>query len=192
MKPTRASFIRSVPISMPVEEVIERAREAGLDLQPSDIHAARYYMRQAATGSPSPKRTIVQPRIRDTASEANGAANATHDANDAKESREPQQKVIESFFTVRSVDANGKTSPSQARSGREAPARSARVTRDYTETTTPARKTRGKRAVPIQTTLDDSESEEQLRQLIVRLGSARTREIIDEAEALALTVLDED
>jgi hypothetical protein len=33
---------------MPIAEVIERGREIGIELQPSDIHAARYYMRQAA------------------------------------------------------------------------------------------------------------------------------------------------
>jgi len=49
LKPTRASFIRSLPIDMPVEEVIERGREVGLEIQPSDIHAQRYYMREAAT-----------------------------------------------------------------------------------------------------------------------------------------------
>jgi hypothetical protein len=48
LKPTRASFIRSLPISMPVEEVIERGREVGLEIQPSDIHAQRYYMRETA------------------------------------------------------------------------------------------------------------------------------------------------
>ena len=48
LRPTRAGFVRGLPLSMPVEEVIERGREAGIELQPSDIHAARYYMRQAA------------------------------------------------------------------------------------------------------------------------------------------------
>jgi hypothetical protein len=47
LPPTRAGFVRGLPLSMPVEEVIERGREAGIKLQPSDIHAARYYMRKA-------------------------------------------------------------------------------------------------------------------------------------------------
>jgi hypothetical protein len=38
---------------MPVEEVIERGREVGIELQPSDIHAARYYMRQVAAADAS-------------------------------------------------------------------------------------------------------------------------------------------
>jgi hypothetical protein len=48
LKPTRAGFVRGLPLTMPIHEVIERGREAGIELQPSDIHAARYYMRQAA------------------------------------------------------------------------------------------------------------------------------------------------
>jgi hypothetical protein len=50
LRPTRAGFVRGLPLTMPVEEVIERGREAGLELQPSDIHAARYYMRQQGAG----------------------------------------------------------------------------------------------------------------------------------------------
>ena len=46
LKPTRGSFIRSLPLSVPVDEVIERGREIGLSIQPSDVHSARYYMRQ--------------------------------------------------------------------------------------------------------------------------------------------------
>jgi hypothetical protein len=42
LKPTRAGFIRSLPLAMPVEEVIERGRELGIVLQPSDIHALLY------------------------------------------------------------------------------------------------------------------------------------------------------
>jgi hypothetical protein len=54
LRPTRAGFVRGLPLEMPVEEVIERGREVGIELQPSDIHAARYYMRQqAAAGSSS-------------------------------------------------------------------------------------------------------------------------------------------
>lgn len=52
-RPTRAGFVRSLPLTMPVEEVIERGREIGIELQTSDIHAARYYMRQQEAGSAS-------------------------------------------------------------------------------------------------------------------------------------------
>ena len=61
LRPTRASFVRGLPLEMPVEEVIERGREAGIELQPSDIHAARYYMRQvaAADGSSIPQQLLL-------------------------------------------------------------------------------------------------------------------------------------
>jgi hypothetical protein len=48
LKPTRAAFIRGLPEAMPVEEVIERGREMGISINPSDVHSARYYMRQQA------------------------------------------------------------------------------------------------------------------------------------------------
>lgn len=53
LRPTRAGFVRGLPLTMPVEEVIERGREVGIELQPSDIHAARYYMRQVAAAESS-------------------------------------------------------------------------------------------------------------------------------------------
>lgn len=75
---------------MPVEEVIERGREVGIELQPSDIHAARYYMRQmAAAGSSSiPQQLLLggtfvtkrEPR----AGAANGASKATNGSAQAE------------------------------------------------------------------------------------------------------------
>jgi len=61
LRPTRAGFVRGLPLTMPVEEVIERGREAGIELQPSDIHAARYYMRQmqAAESSSIPQQLLL-------------------------------------------------------------------------------------------------------------------------------------
>jgi hypothetical protein len=61
LRPTRAGFVRGLPLTMPVEEVIERGREVGIELQPSDIHAARYYMRQqqAAEGSSIPQQLLL-------------------------------------------------------------------------------------------------------------------------------------
>jgi hypothetical protein len=86
LRPTRAGFVRGLPLTMPVEEVIERGREVGIELQPSDIHAARYYMRQvAAAGSSSiPQQLLLggtfvtkrEPRA--GAAGANGASKATN------------------------------------------------------------------------------------------------------------------
>ena len=65
LKPTRTSFIRSLPENMPVDEVIERGREAGITIQPSDVHSVRYYMRQEAdarlSARPSPVSRVVHP-----------------------------------------------------------------------------------------------------------------------------------
>lgn len=45
-KTTRAGFVRALPITMPVADVIERGREQGLEIKESDVHATRYYMRE--------------------------------------------------------------------------------------------------------------------------------------------------
>ena len=63
LKPTRASFIRSLPIEMPVEEVIERGRELGIVVQPSDVHAARYYMRQASAAEAASKPPTIAQQL---------------------------------------------------------------------------------------------------------------------------------
>jgi hypothetical protein len=91
LRPTRAGFVRGLPLTMPVEEVIERGREVGIELQPSDIHAARYYMRQmaAAESSSIPQQLMLggtfvtkpAPRVGNGAaaktSASNGSANGT-------------------------------------------------------------------------------------------------------------------
>jgi hypothetical protein len=84
LKPTRASFIRSLPESMPIAEVIERGREAGLEIKPSDIHAARYYMRQANGGAASRPVTHIS-----VASAIQTAAAA----NQPVEAKKPRTKV---------------------------------------------------------------------------------------------------
>jgi flagellar biosynthesis GTPase FlhF len=81
LRPTRAGFVRGLPLSMPVEEVIERGREAGIQLQPSDIHAARYYMRQ---GGEAPQQLTLRGTL--SRKSNNGAGGQAHggDANNAK------------------------------------------------------------------------------------------------------------
>jgi hypothetical protein len=64
LKPTRASFIRALPLSMPVDEVIERGREIGISIQPADVHSTRYYMRQEADAQLSAVPTNVARVIR--------------------------------------------------------------------------------------------------------------------------------
>jgi hypothetical protein len=82
LRPTRAGFVRGLPLTMPVEEVIERGREVGIQLQPSDIHAARYYMRQqqAAGGTSIPQQLLLGGTF--TAKRGNGnQAHAVDGAN---------------------------------------------------------------------------------------------------------------
>lgn len=88
LRPTRAGFVRGLPLTMPVGEVIERGREVGLELQPSDIHAARYYMRQvaAAESSSIPQQlllggTFVTKREPRKGSRAANSANSANGAN---------------------------------------------------------------------------------------------------------------
>lgn len=64
LKPTRTSFIRALPLAMPIDEVIERGREIGISIQPSDVHSARYYVRQEADARLSSASTDVARIIR--------------------------------------------------------------------------------------------------------------------------------
>lgn len=47
-KLTNAGFVRSLPVEMTPEQVIEAGKKKGLEIKTSDIHSARYYMRQQA------------------------------------------------------------------------------------------------------------------------------------------------
>ena len=84
LRPTRAGFVRGLPLTMPVEEVIERGREVGIELQPSDIHAARYYMRQvAAAGSSSIPQQLLLGGTFVTKREPRGGVAAVNSASKA-------------------------------------------------------------------------------------------------------------
>jgi len=144
LKPTRASFIRGLPEAMPIAEVIERGREAGLEIKPSDIHAARYYMRQAAT-SPGGGRSAPE-LVHDAA-----AANTTNGAAKG----------------VYVVGGKGDVNKERAAQDEGMPER---VTM----------KTRAK--LPPKPV---GSMEEQLRDLVMRMGTVRARAIIEQIEDLA-------
>lgn len=97
LRPTRAGFVRGLPLSMPVEEVIERGREAGIQLQPSDIHAARYYMRQGG-GAPQQLTlggTFASKRDgRNGGNGANGAGGQLLDASNGKSDALKKTSVV--------------------------------------------------------------------------------------------------
>lgn len=95
LRPTRAGFVRALPLSMPVEEVIERGREAGIQLQPSDIHAARYYMRQ---GGGAPQQLTLGGTFANKREGRNGSAqvlDASNGKSDALEKTSVVNKLVD-------------------------------------------------------------------------------------------------
>jgi hypothetical protein len=148
LKPTRASFVRSLPETMPVAEVIERGREAGLEIKPADIHAARYYMRQTASAQGAGKPGLAPHLVAEAA--ARGASSS---------------KNATGMYVV---------------SGRSAEASE----REQLASEAP-RERAGKRtrraASAVGGTLDD-----QLRTIVLRIGTERAREIIEQLEQIKL------
>lgn len=162
LKPTRGSFVRGLPLSMPIEEVIERAREAGLALQPSDIHSTRYYMRQAAAAEAARKSSVTQqlqlgPGFIGQAAKAAEAKQAGGEADDA------------------SGEAHGANGAHGAHAAHAA---------NGVERRTATRNKRAPKhaAVP---SVSGLSMDDQLRVLVLRLGTERTRAVIAELEALA-------
>ena len=157
-KPTRAAFIRGLPIEMPVEEVIERGRELGLALQPSDIHAARYYMRQAAAAEARDKVDVTLPILR----RFNVTTRVRPDS-DATATR--TEAPVPSPRAVPQIAVNE---------------RAASIAREAL---------RGMGAKPGQRESKSMRSlEAQLRELVLRLGTDRTRKLLDDLDKLALQI----
>lgn len=207
LKPTRAGFIRSLPLAMAVEEVIERGREAGLELQPSDIHAARYYMRQAAAAEAASKPpTIAQQLmlggtisasrdqdetagltkiagVRNGATRVNGrgAVPETNTASSAATQRETRAEAKE----AKVVEAKSKRRERAVRGAVREPKRLAEISiDDVLQLAAPKSRGNGRgRAAP---SIDGS-MEEQLHNLVLRLGTQRAREIIGQIEETALS-----
>jgi hypothetical protein len=173
LKPTRASFIRSLPEAMPVDEVIERGREVGLVINPSDVHSVRYYMRQVNKGQPQRKPTSTSTASTATSTtttstlERGIAATVKRnyeliEAHQADESSpEPAPSVTPSTFAKKKRGTNGVESTS----------RSQLVVR-----------ARPKRL----TAMEVRSMEQQLRTICSRIGTDRVREILDELEALPI------
>lgn len=186
LKPTRASFIRGLPVDMPVQEVIERGREVGLEIQPSDIHAARYYMRQQGGGAEAPVNGAAgnKPVGNGTNGHASNGKSVLsptllHDAAKRGSEKEIKHAGVQ-LITSRPVEAHGAgattangSSGAQAITANGVKGASAVVAK-------PANKGgRGKLYMPEPT----GTPEEQLRLMIRRLGTKRTRSILEEMEA---------
>jgi hypothetical protein len=145
LKPTRASFVRGLDVNMPIAEVIERGREAGLEIKPGDIHAARYYMRQAAAA----QNTGAPQLVRGTTTVA---------------------QVKRELSTVHAVTRGNEAGHSdKERSGSNGASKASAAAKS-------------RKPTPI---LGGS-PEEQLRLIVMRIGTERARSIIEQVEKLAL------
>ncbi|HET6336016.1 MAG TPA: hypothetical protein VFG30_22475 [Polyangiales bacterium] len=176
LKPTRASFIRSLPEAMPVEEVIERGREIGLVINPSDVHSVRYYMRQSTKGEPTRKSTASTASTAAT-SATSATSTSTLDRAGIAATVKRNYELIEAQQTDLPDHSpapvmNGKKK--RATNGAEP------VTRAQ-----PIVKERPKRR-PFATPIEIRAMEQQLRTIVARIGTDRAREILDELEALPI------
>jgi hypothetical protein len=178
LKPTRASFVRGLPEDMPIEEVIERAREVGLELKPSDIHSARYYMRQAAAGqtaraekgplrsAPASSVFAVTPRTTE-GNAATATANARPEITVIPRVREPvvkpRQPVVKSRAKREQQKAQKREQREQAQKREQAQA--------------PSPRARPESAASL---------EKQVRAIAMRLGTERVRAILEEIERMKL------
>ena len=179
LKTTRGSFVRGLPLSMPIEEVIERGREAGLELQPSDIHSTRYYMRQAAAAEAARKSSVTQqlqlgPGFIGQAAKDAGATHASGDEDD-----EPASKPVD-----RSTGTRNKRAPKHA--SLATVGTMAKVAKMPKMPKMPTMATVAKMAaMPPMPSASGAALDHQLRVLVLRLGTDRTRAVVAELEALA-------
>jgi hypothetical protein len=170
LKPTRASFVRGLPESMPLEEVIERGREAGIQLNPSDVHSARYYMRQEALAKLSSRPVSVVPQF----VQATPAARTTPVARPTPEKPKPEVKQT-SFLGLHAANS-GKQRPTVKPRRMPAVAAPAPALKG---------KKRAKGATPtLPPAIRSGSLEEQLRQIVMRIGTERARSIIEQLENL--------
>lgn len=182
LKPTRAGFVRGLPESMPIEEVIERGKEAGIQLNPSDVHSARYYMRQEALAKLSSRPVSVPqlvpsaPVARAKPAEAKPDAQPTNilglrAANSGKEAAEPKSRRA----TAAPAKKRGKpAAPAPQPAAKLSPKliqQAAKLTQQAAKLSPQAAKLTGS-------------LEEQLRKIVMRIGTERARRIIEQIEEL--------
>jgi hypothetical protein len=168
LRPTRASFVRGLPESMPIEEVIERGREAGISLNPSDVHSTRYYMRQEALAQLSSRPAVsVRPPSMPQLVQATPLArtNAEKPKPDARPTN---------ILGLRA-----------ATNGKERPVVKPRRTPAAPRAATPAAPVKKAAKMPTLPPVKLSGSlEEQLRKIVLRIGTERARRIIELMENL--------
>jgi hypothetical protein len=168
LKPTRASFVRGLPESMPLEEVIERGREAGISLNPSDVHSVRYYMRQEALAKLSSRPIAVVPQL----------VHASPVTRAKPEPAKPDAKPthILGLHAATSGKERPVVKPRPEIKGRRAEAAPVAAS---------AKPQRGKLPhVKLPPVKLSGPLEEQLRQIVMRIGTERARRIIEQMENL--------
>jgi hypothetical protein len=158
---------------MPIEEVIERGREAGIQLNPSDVHSTRYYMRQEALAQLSSRPASVPQLV-----PATPFVRATPDKGKDKDKDKVETKPTTNILGLRAA-SSGKGRPA-VKETRRSPAPAASAASIAAAAVAEAKKP-GKQSPPVQLR---GSLEEQLRQIVMRIGTERARRIIEQIENL--------
>lgn len=171
LKPTRAGFVRGLPETMPIEEVIERAREIGLPLNPSDVHSARYYMRQEALAKLSSRPSSV-PQLVQASPVLRPKPEVVVRAKPEEAKPEPAPTNILGLRSATNgkVRANGSGSKDRRTQAQARPA------------APPAKQQRLLQPPSLPPLKFNKGLEEQLRQIVMRVGTERARQIIKQIE----------
>lgn len=173
LKPTRAGFVRGLPETMPIDEVIERAREIGLPLNPSDVHSARYYMRQEALAKLSSRPSSV-PQLVQASPIARPKPEVVVRAKPEEAKPEPAPTNI---LGLRSA-TNGKARASGSGNG----PKGRRTQAQARPAAPPAKQQRLLQPPSLPPVKFSKGLEEQLRQIVMRIGTERARQIIKQIE----------
>ncbi len=189
LPPTRTSFIRSLPESMPVEEVIERGRELGLKIQPSDVHSTRYYMRQEAdamlSAVPSRAKPLAAPVQLHLPGRA-APAPATKAAPVPVKTANGRTTITLPRDADRDEDAPTPAPIATSRRKQKAAAPAGRTAAPVGRAAAPVSRPVRARSSPEPTAAE----EERIRSIVLRIGTDRVHEIIAKIEeSTARTVL---
>lgn len=149
---------------MSVEEVIERGREAGLQINASDVHSVRFYMRRESAFP-----TLATSKSKSRAAQPLAVAPAPSEAPEPERTRITRELVPKPARVPTARDrARGKAQAARRISAEEIVRSTKRVVQN----------TR-KRESPTNASLSP---EGQLRVLLLRLGTDYAREIIAQLE----------
>lgn len=178
--PTRAAFIRGLPESMPIEEVIERGREIGLSINPSDVHSVRYYMRQEAArkAPPQPQSKVAA----NSPAEIAAAVRRNYALLDSQRSDQDGVKVNgPSNGASNGVSANGTNGTNGTITNGVKKTQAARGTAPSIVLPAGRGKT-GSKSRPFLTDGEIARFEEQVKYIATRIGTDRIRDLMNDLE----------